>query len=127
MNPLGGRISRLPSVARNDSGSTVAADNNRPTTCHFERSGSTAQSRNPFSSKPPQRIPPPRNVTREPSPCHTGTTGSLTIEQATLMTIGKVIFLGMFIRPLSSYDSPIFDNEYRIALRVNDSDYHYLV
>jgi len=44
-----------------------------------------------------------------------------------LMTITTSISNGHGIRIISSYDSPISSDEYRIALRIGESDYHFMV
>lgn len=49
------------------------------------------------------------------------------IDQVASLTIDKVNSLGMSIRPIEGPDSPIFSYEYRIAVSVGPSDYHYMV
>lgn len=52
---------------------------------------------------------------------------NINILKATVMTIKRVKSMGRSIRVISSYDSPISDNEYRIALRTGEADYHFMV
>ena len=42
------------------------------------------------------------------------------------MVVNDVTQSGMGIRPLSAFDSPIEADEYRIALRTGESDYHFM-
>ena len=49
------------------------------------------------------------------------------IENVVEKTILEVSKCGRGIRPLDCYDSPISNNEYRIALRTGPGDYHYML
>ena len=49
------------------------------------------------------------------------------VNRVARLTMDKVQSMGIGIRPIVNCNSPIRDNEYRIALRVGASDYHFMI